>query len=78
LNPESQARRKKTEFWEHENNRAVRNGKCKLVAIHGPVRDLYDREVDYAELQNLAGKHPDVAARLAQEWDAWARRCAVK
>ena len=59
---------KRTLFWEHEHNRAVRDGKWKLVAIHGRAWELYDMDADRAELHNLAAEHPDIAGRLAEEW----------
>ncbi len=68
----------RTLFWEHERNRAVRDGKWKLVAIHGRAWELYDMDADRAELYDLAAEHPDVAGRLAEEWVAWAQRCDVK
>jgi arylsulfatase len=65
-------------FWEHEHNRAVRDGKWKLVAIGNRRWELYDMNTDRAELRDVAAQNPDVVNRLAQEWDAWAERCNVK
>jgi arylsulfatase len=70
--------KERTLFWEHEQNRAVRAGKWKLVAIHGRAWELYDMEADRAELHDVAAEHPDIAAHLAKEWEAWAERCKVK
>ena len=41
-------------FWEHESNRAVRDGKWKLVAKARQPWELYDMEKDRTEMHNLA------------------------
>jgi arylsulfatase len=65
-------------FWEHEGNRAVREGKWKLVA-KGPrgAWELYDMEVDRTELHDLAAQHQDLVASMAAKWEAWAKRSQV-
>jgi arylsulfatase len=57
-------------FWEHEANRALREGKWKLVAkgIDGPW-ELYDMEIDRTELNDLSGEQPDRAERMASKWE---------
>lgn len=53
------------EFYERRGSQAVRQGKWK--AVRSPVDaavELYDLEADPAEAKNLAGEHPDVAARM--------------
>jgi arylsulfatase A-like enzyme len=67
----------RTLFWEHEGNRAVRDGKWKLVGLNDGPWELYDFDVDRTELHDVAGRHPDVVARLAKAWDEWAERCWV-
>ena len=54
--------RKQPIFWEHEGNRALRDGKWKLVAkgARGPW-ELYDIEADRTELNDLSKKHADRA-----------------
>lgn len=59
-------------FWEHEGNKAVRDGKWKLVAQFGAPWQLYDMSVDRTETRDLAAAHPDIAARMAKQWDVWA------
>ena len=60
-------------FWEHEGNRAVRDGDWKLVAKGpGAPWELYDMVADRSELHNLAAQHKDIAARLAAAWKKWA------
>jgi len=65
-------------FFEHEGNRAVRDGRWKLVAkdVDGPW-ELYDMEKDRTEMNDLVEEHPDVAERLIGEYDAWAERANV-
>jgi len=65
-------------FWEHEGNRAIRDGKWKLVA-KGPAGpwELYDMEADRTETRDLAGAHPDVVGKMTAQWEAWARRARV-
>ncbi|HZZ41847.1 MAG TPA: arylsulfatase [Tepidisphaeraceae bacterium] len=70
--------RKNPLFWEHEGNRAVRDGNWKLVAkgIKGPW-ELYDMLADRTELHDLASEHPDQVKQLAAEWQSWAERAQV-
>lgn len=64
-------------FWEHEGNRAVREGQWKLVARFGEPWELYDMGHDRAETHNVASQHPDLVARMSQRWNAWAKRAFV-
>jgi len=64
-------------FWEHEGNRAVRDGKWKLVAKEDQPWELYDMEADRTELHDLVTMKPDLAKALAKIWDAWAERANV-
>jgi len=64
-------------FFEHESNRAVRDGKWKIVAIEGEPWELYDLSVDRGEMKNLAEVYPREVARLADEWYRWAKRAKV-
>ena len=69
--------RKEPLFWEHEGNRAVRDGKWKLVAKENAPWELYDMEADRTEMHNLADQYPEVVERLAAAWDRWAARAQV-
>jgi arylsulfatase len=64
-------------FWEHEGNRAVRDGNWKLVAKENQPWELYDIEADRTEMNDLAAKNPDKVKELAAKWDAWAARANV-
>ncbi len=64
-------------FWEHEGNRAVRQGKWKLVAANGGPWELYDLEADRTELNNLAAERPEKVSELKALYEAWATRCGV-
>ena len=64
-------------FWEHEGNKAVRDGKWKLVAQFGAPWQLYDMSNDRTETRDLAAVHPDIAARMAKQWDDWAAKSFV-
>jgi len=65
-------------FWEHLDNRAVREGKWKLVYAHEVGEwELYDMEADPSETQNLAAPYPERVAELRQKWEAWAERVGV-
>jgi arylsulfatase A-like enzyme len=69
--------RKNPLFWEHESNRAIRDGKWKLVAMEDGPWELYDMESDRTEMNDLAAKHPKRVADLAKQWDDWAARADV-
>jgi arylsulfatase len=64
--------RDKPIFWEHEGNRAVRDGKWKLVARFGRPWQLYDMSRDRSETRDLAAAKPALVRKMAAQWDAWA------
>jgi len=64
-------------FWEHEGNRAVRDGKWKLVAKENKPWELYNIDVDRAELTDLAAKEPERVKKMAAQWDAYAEKSDV-
>jgi arylsulfatase len=72
-------RREQPIFWEHEGNRAVRDGKWKLVAKgrRGPW-ELYDVEADRTESEDLAAAEPERVKRMADQWERWALRTNAK
>ena len=65
-------------YWEHEGNRAVRQGKWKLVSKHPNQWELYDLEADRTELNNLADEYPEKAEQLKAMYESWAERCGVQ
>lgn len=64
-------------YWEHEGNRALRDGKWKLVMKYRGPWELYDIEADRTERNNLAAKYPQRVAAMAARWEAWAARSFV-
>ncbi len=64
--------------WEHEGNRAIRQGPWKLVALHNEPWELHDIRNDRTELHNVASEHPRLVARLSKQWHDWAERCFVR
>jgi arylsulfatase len=70
-------------FWEHEGNRAVRDGDWKLVSAYDNSAkkfkqwELYNMAVDKSELNDLALKNTEVASKLIKEYNNWADRAGV-
>ncbi len=65
-------------YWEHEGNRAIRAGKWKLVAKGSKGEwELYDLKADRSESNNVVKRHPARAQKLADMWEAYARRAFV-
>lgn len=67
-----------TIFWEHEGNKAVRDGKWKLVSRFPEAWELFDMEADRTELHDLATAEPERAKHMAAMWDAWAKEIGVQ
>lgn len=65
-------------FWEHEGNRAVRDGKWKIVSAYPGSWELYDLENDRTESHNLSEQHLEKVSELSAKYDAWAERCNVR
>jgi arylsulfatase len=64
--------RKQPIFWEHEGNKAMRDGKWKMVQKWRGPWELYDMESDRTELHNVISDHPDIASRMQAAWKKWA------
>lgn len=63
--------------WEHEGNRAFRDGDWKLVASFKGEWELYDLSKDRAEVNNLAAKYPKRVQELAARYQQWADEVGV-
>lgn len=64
-------------YWEHEGNRAIRQGPWKLVAKENKPWELYNIDDDRAEQHDLAATQPDRVKALADKWQAYAERANV-
>ena len=65
-------------FFEHEGNRAVRDGAWKLVARHGKPWELFDLSRDRSETQDQASAEPERVQEMKSAYDAWAVRAGVQ
>lgn len=63
--------------WEHEGNRALRQGRWKLVSRFPEVWELYDMEADRMETNDLAQAMPEKVDEMAALYEAWAARVGV-
>ncbi|MGD1979260.1 MAG: arylsulfatase [Akkermansiaceae bacterium] len=65
-------------FFEHEGNRAVRDGEWKLVAksVKGKW-ELYNISKDRTEMNNLAEKHPEKVKTMSAQYQTWAKERGV-
>ena len=65
-------------YFEHEGNRAVRDGQWKLVAkgVRG-AWELYDMRADRTESKNLIGERPELAEKMIAQYDAWAEHAGI-
>jgi arylsulfatase len=69
--------RKQPIYFAHEGNRALRDGKWKLVMKYKGPWELYDMEADRTERHNLINDKTKLAEKMIAQWDAWARRADV-
>ncbi|MCU0227431.1 MAG: arylsulfatase [Bryobacterales bacterium] len=82
-----------TLFWEHEGNRAVREGNWKLVSVYNQIHEqmnrvgagrrtgqweLYHLATDRTELLDLADAHPDRVRAMVAQYEAWAAELGVR
>ncbi|WP_133796057.1 arylsulfatase [Prosthecobacter fusiformis] len=70
--------RKEPIFFEHEGNRAVRDGVWKLVA-KGPqgAWELYNMQADRTEQHDLSATEDERVKIMSAQWEAWAKRAQV-
>lgn len=65
-------------FWERAGNRAVREGKWKLVSIYPSYQwELYDLEADRGETNNVAAQNPGIVNNLSAKYFDWADKTGV-
>lgn len=64
-------------YWEHEGNRAVRQGDWKLVSRFPHQWELYNLAEDRTELHNLAPQDPKRVQAMKAKYQAWADRSNV-
>ena len=64
--------------WEHEGNRALRDGNYKLVSSFGNGWELFDLSVDRLEANDLAAQLPDKVAELRARYEAEAVRIGIQ
>jgi len=65
--------------WERGGNKAVRDGKWKLVSSfeNNEKWELFDLDKDRAENIDLAAQHPEIVARLKAQYHVWAEKNEV-
>jgi len=61
-------------FFEHEGHGAVRKGDWKAIKqdVKKEEWELYNLKNDRTELNNLAGRHPEILKDLSARWEKWA------
>ena len=59
-------------FFEHEGNRAIRTETWKLVQNWDHPWRLYNISADRSETNDMAAARPDMAYKLAAQWENWA------
>jgi arylsulfatase A-like enzyme len=67
-----------TLFFEHEGNRAVRQGQWKLVSQKPENKwELYNISTDRGEQNDVSAQHPDIVKNLETMYNQWATRVGV-
>ncbi|MFN3193213.1 MAG: arylsulfatase [Aureliella sp.] len=65
-------------YWEHEGNRAVRQGDWKLVSLRKRNWELYDLSTDPFEQRDLAESHPEKVVEFKRLYRAWTKEHGVQ
>ncbi|MBN2093394.1 arylsulfatase [candidate division KSB1 bacterium] len=66
-----------TIYWEHLGNRAIRQGKWKLVSVNKGQWELYDLEADRTELKDLSTIYPAQLKEMIRIYEKWAQKWGV-
>ncbi|MFN3168313.1 MAG: arylsulfatase [Phycisphaeraceae bacterium] len=64
-------------YFEHEGNRAIRDGRWKLVKLRNGPWELYDLEADRTELNDLARRQTERVEMMKRQWQTWAEHANV-
>ncbi len=66
-------------YWEHQGNRAIRQGDWKLVSQHetGDQWELYNLDGDRSEMHDLVDQYPEKVKELNRLWQDWADQAGV-
>ena len=64
-------------FWEHEGNRAMRDGEWKIVSEIGKGWELHNMSKDRTELVDLATGDTARLNDMVTSYELWANRCGV-
>ena len=68
----------RTLCWYLMGNRAIRQGKWKLVWGHtGRKWELYDMDADRTETHDLVDQYPNRVTRMKATWFDWAEQCGI-
>jgi len=70
-------RRERPVFWEHQGNRAMRDGSLKLVSRFPGRWELYDMAGDRTELDDYATRYRTEVREMESAWNEWAARAGV-
>lgn len=70
--------REKPICWEHEGNRAIRDGKWKMVSNLSEPWQLYDMEADRTELHDLSATQPEMVKKLTTSYETWYKRVGAE
>ena len=65
-------------FWEHEGNRAVRDGQWKLVSRYPGAWELYDMSMNRTETRDLSEKNRAQTEKTQTLYEEWALRCRIR